>query len=68
MASDDVTDFTWVNAVDGVFNQSDGGFYDVTATLGAVTSAPTEVRVGVNINTADVDALQLIIHIGPVRA
>ncbi len=68
VASDDVTDFTWVNAVDGVFNQSGGGFYDVTAALDGVTSAPTVVRVGVNINTADVVALQLIIHIGPVRA
>ncbi len=45
LITDDVTEFTWQNAVDGLFNKETVGEYDVTATYDDKTSDITTVSV-----------------------
>ncbi len=45
LITDDITDFEWENAEEGVFNEENTGDYDVTATYEGVTSEPTTVTV-----------------------
>lgn len=55
LITDDVTDFTWENAVEGVFSEENAGTYEVTATFEGVVSDPTSVTV----NPGPVDTVTL---------
>ncbi|MFP4000579.1 MAG: InlB B-repeat-containing protein, partial [Thermoplasmata archaeon] len=55
LITDDPTDFTWENATDGVFYETETGDYDVTATYEGVTSNITTVAV----EPADAQSIEL---------
>lgn len=63
LITDNVTDFAWENAVDGVFYEETAGVYHVTATYDNVTSTATVVTVvpaGVHRVEIDPDTHQLV--------
>ncbi|MFO8110676.1 MAG: fibronectin type III domain-containing protein [Thermoplasmata archaeon] len=57
--SDHVTDFSWINAIDGLFYQEVVGDYDVTATYNGVTSE----AVTVTVTTGDVHTVNVSPHV-----